>query len=273
MPSTAGAMPYAPPGYAAPGYAAPGYAAPPAPVPVGATTRWRSLGGLTTALVVVLVLTAVAAAVAAVAYAQRASRLGDIIDHGLTFARYHDAENADDFVGATAAILVLCSLVLLVLAIIWTWRAAKNQEALARANPRFSPGWGIAGWLIPLANLVIPVLMLQDFWRGADRDRPRGDPGWRSGRGSALVTWFWVAFVLSYLGRGFIGQTSAHYTNVSEMRGLRTHDVVAAVGGVATIVAAVLAIMVFRRIAARQEACLATQQAAWQPGAPPAGSF
>jgi hypothetical protein len=215
---------------------------------------------------VVLVLTAVAAAVGALAYVQRASRIGDIVDHGLTRARFDDAERADDFVGATAAMVVLCSVVLLVLAIIWTWRAAKNQEALARANPRFSPGWGIAGWLIPLANLVIPVLMLQDFWRGADPIITRGDPTWRRMPGSALIGWFWAAFILSSVGRGAFGETSAHYDDFSELRDLRTHDLVTAAGGVALIAAAVLAIFVFRAVAARQEECLATQQAAWQPG-------
>lgn len=253
--------PYAPPSPAP-------YAPPPQAVVVGETAQWRSQRGLTTALVVTLVLTAVTAVVSAIAYLQRANALGEILDHGLSFDRLDTADNADDFVGATSAILVLFWLVLLVLVIIWTWRAAKNLQALARPNPRFSPGWAIAGWLIPLANLVIPVLMLQDFWRGADQTSPRGDPGWRSKPGATLVGWFWAVFILSSVGTGFYGQTSAHYGDRAELRDLRTHDLVTAVGGIAIVVATVLAIVVFRKITARQEACLAAQQSAWQPATP-----
>jgi hypothetical protein len=39
---------------------------------------------------------------------------------------------------------------------------------------------------------------------------------------------------------------------------------VTAVGGIAIVAATVLAIVVFRKITARQEACLAAQQSAWQ---------
>jgi hypothetical protein len=223
-------------------------------------------------LVAVLALAIVAAIVSFVAYLQRAAALSDIVDHGLTFDRIHTANDADDFAGAAAAFVVLCSLVLLVLVIIWTWRTAKNVEALGRPNPRFSPGWGIAGWLIPLANVVIPVLMLQDFWRASDTTSPRGDPGWRRVRGSGLVGWFWVAFVISSLGRGYFGQTSAHYTDQQALRDLATHDYVTAAGAIALIAAAILGILVFRKITARQEECLRAQQAAWAPATPPPSS-
>ncbi len=78
-------------------------------------------------------------------------------------------------------------------------------------------------------------------------------------------------FVLSSLGRGFIGQTSAHYTDRDELRDLATHDYITAAGALALIAAAILGILVFRKITARQEECLAAQQAAWQ-ATPPSSS-
>ena len=265
-PPPPGPSPIAPaPAY---GAAVPAYAPPPATVVAGQTAQWRNQRPLTTAIVVILALTIVAAVVSGIAYLQRAAALSDIVDHGLTFDRLHTASDADDFVGAAAAFVALCCLVLLVLVIIWSWRAAKNVEALGRPNPRFTPGWGIAGWLIPFANLVIPVLMFQDFWRASDTASPRGDPRWRRVRGSALVGWFWVAFLLSSVGRGWIGQTSAHYNDRDELRDLATHDLFAAAGAVALVAAAILAILVYRKITARQEECLRAQQAAWAPATP-----
>ena len=48
-----------------------------------------------------------------------------------------------------------------------------------------------------------------------------------------------------------------------EFRGLRWHDGIAVFGMVATIVAALLAIQVVRRVAVRQEDCLRAQREAW----------
>ena len=123
-------------------------------------------------------------------------------------------------------------------------------------------GWGIAGWLIPLANAVIPVLILQDLWRGSDVSTSRGDLSWRANKGSALIGWYWGVLLLS-VARNGLGRSKAHLGVTDELRDLRGHDVIAVIGMLATVAAAVLAIQVVRRIAARQEECLRAQQDAW----------
>jgi Domain of unknown function (DUF4328) len=237
---------------------------PPPPTPVVAQ-RWRSLKGLTTALTVLLALAGAGALFGSIAFAVRIGALSDIIDGRLTADTVRSANDADDLVGAATGILFLLSFAILVLIIIWTFRAAKNNDALDRLHPRLKPGWAIAGWLIPLANLVIPVLILQDLWRGSDVRTPRGDQLWRSNNGSALIGWYWAAFLVASLRYG-IGRSTAHFYATDELRDLRTHDTVAMVGMAVTIAAAVLAILVIRRIAQRQEDTLRAQQSAWQPG-------
>jgi hypothetical protein len=234
---------------------------PPPPVPVPAL-RWRSLDGLTSALTVLLVLIAVAAAFALVAFLLRISALGDVIDDGLSVDTARRARDADDLVSAATGIVALLSFTILVLVIIWTYRAAKNNEALGRQYPRLKPGWAIAGWLIPLANAVIPLLVLQDLWRGSDPTTRRDSASWRANEGSALIGWYW-AFLLISVVRGGLGRSEARLFVDDELRELRTHDTVAVIGLVAAIVAAILAIQVVRRIAARQDECLRAQQASW----------
>jgi Domain of unknown function (DUF4328) len=222
-----------------------------------------------TGLTILLWIAAADALFGAIAYANRVHFINDVLHGNVSLIDAGDrADNADNLVGAAVGILALVSLAILVLIIIWMWRAAKNNEALGRLQPRLGPGWSIGGWFIPLANLVIPVLILQDLWRGADPAIARGDPGWRTARGSGLVGWYWAAFVLSLLRGGFVGRDSAHVNVASEMRGLRDHDVVAAIGMIFTIAAAVLAVMVIRRLSERQEDCLRAQQAAWNAANP-----
>ena len=79
-----------------------------------------------------------------------------------------------------AAFYGLTQLAIVVLFIVWQFRAAKNNEALDRRGARFGPGWSIGAWFIPLANLVIPVMIIQDLWRGATPSTERGDLAWRS---------------------------------------------------------------------------------------------
>ena len=146
------------------------------------------------------------------------------------------------------------------------WRAAKNNEALGRMNPRFGPGWSIGGWFIPIANFVIPILIMQDLWRGSDPGVSRGDPGWRTGRGSGLIGWWWAVFLLG----GHPGLRRFRQRGLEPLD--RRHQAVqpgrARSACVASVAAAVLAISVVRKLTARQEACLRAQQAAWHAANP-----
>jgi hypothetical protein len=115
------------------------------------------------------------------------------------------AEDTDDYVSAASSLFVLAQFVIAVLFIVWMFRAAKNHEALGRSNTRFGPGWAIGGWFVPVANLVLPVLIVQDLWRGGDASRPRDDAAWRNVRGSWLVGCWWAAWVASLLRFAYSG--------------------------------------------------------------------
>jgi hypothetical protein len=146
-----------------------------------------------------------------------------------------------------------------VLFIIWMSRAARNNEALGRDLPRLSAGWAVGGWFIPLANFVIPVLIMQDLWRGSNASIPRGDMRWRIANRSALVGWWWGTFVLTFLRIG-PGDGAADSVDLDQ---LRATDFLGLFGMLFAAASAVLAILVVRRVADRQEATLRAQQAAW----------
>ncbi len=208
--------------------------------------------GLTTALTILLALVAASCAFLAYAWINRIGVESDLIDGNFGADIVKRANDADDLVGAAVLITGLLSLAILVLIIIWTYRAMKNNEALGRQGARFTPGWGIAGWLIPLVNLVIPVLIFQDLWRGSDPNVPRGDPGWRSAGGSGLVGFWWAANIIGHARFGG-GGGNANLNDEDELKNLRTSDTIGAVGSVVAILAAILAIQVLRKITERQE--------------------
>jgi len=235
-------------------------APPPPPAPTG---QWYSLRGLTTALTILLGVAAITAVAGAVAYARRVGIAGDIIDGDRGFDTANRFNDAGDFVQTVSILFIGLQLAIAVLTIIWTWRAMKNNEALGRTDARFTPGWGIAGWLIPCANLVIPVLIFQDLWRGSDSSVPRGSATRGSASGSGLIAAWWVALLVSLFrfGTGQGGDDNV-IDNLDEMRDLKTSDSVAVGGMIAAVAAAILYVLVLRRLAERQEACLRTQQPA-----------
>jgi hypothetical protein len=173
-------------------------------------------------------------------------------------------------VSGAAAFYGLTQLAVVILFIVWQFRAAKNNEALDRVRPRFGPGWSIGAWFIPLANLVIPVLIMQDLWRGATPSTPRGDPTWRRARGSWLIGVWWAAWLLSLLR---YGASNAALHDSGSLDDIETSNVIALVGVVATAVAAVLAACVVWTLSRRQLDTLRAQRDAYDTalGAPAPG--
>jgi hypothetical protein len=219
----------------------------------GATPGWYSLSGLTTALTALFVVVAIASAVSIFAFVNRIGLENDILDGESGLDLLDRIDDADGFVGAMVVIYLLLMVSIVVLLCIWTWRAMKNNETLGRTGARFSPGWGIAGWLIPIAWFVIPVLIFQDLWRGSDPSVRPGDPAWRNAKGSGLVAAWATTYIIGSARFGTFGG-EANVNDDDEIRSLRTSDTVAAIGMAVSVAAAILAILTFRRIAERQEA-------------------
>ena len=176
--------------------------------------------------------------------------------------------SADNAVAGGAIAVFLLTIAIAVLFIIWMWRAANNNEALGRRNPRLSDGWAIGGWFIPVANFVLPVLIMQDLWRGSDASVPRDHPDWRQAPGSALIGVWWGLLVASVVGR-FASRANANAAGEFEsFSDYRASNTLAVLATLLAIGAAVLAVSVVRRLARRQERCLEAQQVAWQQRAP-----
>jgi hypothetical protein len=71
------------------------------------------------------------------------------------------ARGADDDAPTLTAALVF---VLTALAFIqWLHRVRRNLESLGFTGLRWSPAWSVGAWLIPIANLVIPLLIVNEI--------------------------------------------------------------------------------------------------------------
>jgi Domain of unknown function (DUF4328) len=211
-------------------------------------------------LVVVFALMLLAAGILGAALANRIGVIEDFRAGHFTNL-VERANDADDFASGAAAFYGLVQIVIVVLFIVWQFRAAKNNEALDRQRARFGPGWSIGAWFIPLANLVIPVMIMQDLWRGATATVPRGDPEWRRARGSWLIGVWWAVWLLSLLR---YGASNAGLHAHASLDDIERSNVIALVGVVATAAAAVLAACVVWTLSRRQLDALRAQRDAFE---------
>lgn len=213
----------------------------------------RPLGGLATALTVVLAVAAAAALGMAAALANRAA----VLEDGFA-ADFDDVTRADDLAQATAGAYLLAMLVAAVLWIVWQYRHAQNAESLG-ARLGLGSGWAIAGWLVPLANIVLGPLQLVQSAQASDPDVPGG-----RGRAPAVVwAWWalWVAQAVAGVASGRFG-FGDDLGNDVDLDTFRRSDQVGAVGALVTVAAAIAAIVVVRLLSARQRQAFAARGSA-----------
>jgi hypothetical protein len=73
----------------------------------------------------------------------------------------------------------------------WVYRAYKNIQGFGAVGLRFSPGWAVGYYFIPLLSLIRPAQVMSEIWRVSQ------DPqNWMRRRGSWLVGTWWALFLL-----------------------------------------------------------------------------
>lgn len=138
----------------------------------------------------------------------------------------------------------LAWLVTALLFLLWLHRVYGNLRALGATRLRFSPGWAVGTFFVPGVNLVWPFLVVREIWTASApdaSDAPQPPPG----ATSPWVAWWWGCFVTaSMLDPG----PWRLMENTATRFGLGVSSLILVVGQLAEIAAAVLGIVVVRRI-------------------------
>jgi hypothetical protein len=169
-----------------------------------------------------------------------------------------DAENALAGFGGLVFVWSATFLAAGIVFIIWMWRLAKNNEALGRPGT-LGPGWAIGAWFIPVANLVIPIIHLQQLWQGSEPTLGRDDPGWRNQPRSGLLWAWWACFAgsnVAYWAANVVNNSNQQEVDrlADAVDDLRTAVTLLTVAHVLMIGAAVLGVLVVSRLTERQQA-------------------
>jgi hypothetical protein len=164
-----------------------------------------------------------------------------------------DVNRATDRARGIGVLAGLISLSLIVLWLVWQHRAQSNLRALGAVGLRYSPGWAVGWWFIPVAFWVMPYRTVRELWKASSPGG--GAVDWTTQRVSPILPLWWGAWVArwglefaSSLTPNDPGQPLFTYTPQQLV-----HRVSWGIwADLAYVVAAILAVLVVREIDRRQ---------------------
>ena len=110
-----------------------------------------------------------------------------------SLSRLRDAEEVS---AGLTGLFGLCGMVLAVLTIIWWYQSYQAIERAGVSGRSWSSGWAVGAWFIPLANLIIPRLVLSEIDR-VSAAAEEGSLDWRTRPLLATSSWWWGCFVVA----------------------------------------------------------------------------
>ena len=164
-----------------------------------------------------------------------------------------DLDSNDDRQTIVSLVIGVAFVAAIVFFIRWFHAAYKNLPALGQPNLRFKPGWAIGASFVPFLNLWRPKQIANDIWRGSETAAPAYNNGdaWKTAALPVFLTAWWAVWIAAtYLGniaaRAWFGNDTPE--------DLRTADILDILSLLLDIGAAILAIVVVRRLTERQAA-------------------
>jgi hypothetical protein len=198
----------------------------------------RPLGGLATAASILIGVSAVAWAITGhiagwTAYATLARIQGESVDAiGVQATGIGPIKQSL----INQGIAVLVAMAAAIVFIVWLSRARDNAERLSPGPMRLAKGWAVGAWFVPVANLVLPVIVVMDVW---DASAPPGRP-----KGAGLVGLWWAVAVGTWL----LSPVAGLSRSLMQDDGYYVSAVLGTLQGLLTVAAAALAIAVIQRI-------------------------
>ena len=125
----------------------------------------------------------------------------------------------------------------------------KNLSALGARKLRFTPGWAVAWFFVPVLDLIRPYEAVTELWHASGPAIQSYEPASRAA--PVPVRWWWSLFILWAL-TGSLGDQLSQATSSGVFEGRAAH-LLMIVSYVVEIPAAILAIQLIGAINQNQE--------------------
>ena len=173
------------------------------------------------------------------------------IQQNPTSVSYAEVQASDHRIDVGNGILLGFLAVTAIVFIAWLHRAYRNLDGLD-APRRFGTGWAIGGWFVPVLSLWRPKQVADDIWAANALDPSAPSRSSVTAPSSSALIWaWWLTWVASIVVVFFVSREDAR-----SLDQLLQHNSLYLVRDVLLGVAAVLAVLVVRRVTAGQRAAV-----------------
>lgn len=150
---------------------------------------------------------------------------------------------------------VVLSLALMVLFLVWFYKAYKNLPALEASRLEYTPGWAVGGWFVPFLNLVRPYQVAREIWIHSNPATLNQSRLRLTSVGSGPVLVWWLLFIgLRLIDRAMTSVDTTH----ANLEGVRL------VQSLKNDVFGMMIVEVFRLFAAAAAIYMVAKIASWQ---------
>jgi hypothetical protein len=185
----------------------------------------------------------------------RIAQLHTLHDYMNGLATIADVNDATSRAGGIGVFAAIASAAAIVLWLVWQFRSQSNLPGLGATGMRYSPGWVVGWWFIPVAWWVMPFRTIRELWLASDPEAGAADWGMR--KLSPLIPLWWTFWILRWALAIISGATSSSSAPGQSMFTYTPEQLLHRVSwgiwsDAAYIVAGILAILVIRDIDRRQ---------------------
>jgi|GEM_PF-3115894 len=141
---------------------------------------------------------------------------------------------------AAATFSSLCMIGSAICFLVWMHQMYSNLEPLRAKVRRFTPGWAVISWFIPVYNLYKPWQAMIDIWRGSD---PNGLESSRR-NWAAIVSLWWILWLAKITYSLVVFNESLNPDSLDRMRSACYNQI--ALSAISASAAAITIYMVWR---------------------------
>jgi hypothetical protein len=161
-----------------------------------------------------------------------------------------EAQASTDRLNALGVIEAVVMLVIVVLWLVWQYRAQSNLSTVGAENLRYSPGWAVGWWFIPIANFAIPYLTVRELVKASNPEA--GAIDWAAVRTPAIIPLWWGAWI-AHIVLASAGAAVAANPDTAMLSDLATRQWLLIASNAMEIVAALVAIGLVLKVTRLQE--------------------
>ena len=127
------------------------------------------------------------------------SGVSDGNKYGFGLPNPDDFDKFENFIMVPQFIILILTFILFLR---WIYISNRNVHALGAKLMKFSPGWSVGWYFIPVASFWKPFQAMNEIWKGS-----KNPASWRQEETPAFLRWWWFLFLVHDLA----GRIAAKY--------------------------------------------------------------